>query len=91
MVRSDVLVGLAIVFLAGPMGASTAQDIAPPCRVPTECLTRLQVIEGMTREACAVARNDELERLHAKGLADAAQILVVRANGQILRGMTTDN
>ena len=83
--------GLTILGMAVAMTASTAaaQIILPPGRAPTECITRLQLLEGTTTEACAAARNDERDRLQAEGLADAAQVLVVTARGQILRGMTT--
>jgi hypothetical protein len=53
------------------------------------CTTTLHLIEGATPEACAAAVKDELAALHAKGLAAAAPLLVVRANGEVLRGATT--
>jgi len=61
----------------------------PPGRTPSECITRSQVVEGTTAEACLAALKEERESLQAKGLVDAEPVLVVTANGQILRGMTT--
>jgi hypothetical protein len=64
-------------------------DAATPGPAAVTCITTSQVVEGITAEACAAALKADLDALHGKGLAAAAPLLVVRANGQILRGTTT--
>jgi hypothetical protein len=84
------LAGLTIMCMTGAMSAPTAEaDVAALGQPSMTCITRSQVVEGTTREWCAAQHKDEYERLRAEGLADDQPVLVVRANGHVLRGQTT--
>jgi len=90
-VRWSALAALTILGMArGGVAADNAAAYGvPPGRTPTECITRSQVVEGTTGDACLAELKNETDRLRAKGLVDAEPVLVVTATGQILRGMTT--
>ena len=74
---------------AGQIERAAWADAAEPGPAAVTCITTSQVIEGATPEACGATLKDALDALHAKGLAAAAPLLVVRAHGRILRGETT--
>jgi hypothetical protein len=75
-----------VVQAAQSTASAAPEDVAPIGPDMTTCVTHSQVIEGATREACMSARRAESDRIHAEGLADSEPVLVVSANGQILRG-----
>src|SRR5579863_1463596 len=78
---------LTVVCVAWAMTlTAAAQKLVPLGRADTTCITRTRVVEGTTSEWCATALKNELDRLHAEGLADAEPVLVATANGRILRG-----
>ena len=85
---SSARVGLALVSF-GLAAATKLADAAPEDSRPTTCMTRLQVVAGDTEAHCAAEMRDEVDRLHRSGLLDAEPVVAVRANGDILRGITT--
>lgn len=80
--------GLASISFALVASLAVA-DAAPSDNAPTTCMTRLHVVVGETVEHCAAETRDEVDRLHKNGLLDAEPVVAVRANGDILRGITT--